>query len=359
VYGESVMASAEKPDQNAPSTQSAQEETTSTEAESRESSHVDSSTNSDSRESDRAALLVSQENTKGGAGQLAGRSPGRIKGRANDGLVELSAPGGTEPRPNDVAVHQSDTVDIQQPELPEQQAQVVRSTSEADASADQSTGRSKSSSTQPPTIGLSTEPSNSAGLASENAQGQDSRDSNSADDVSRRVSSRAKGRCTTASPPSVAGRTLTKGRSRTRSTETSSSTAIGIPEQDPASSDAERESDADDSTRSSASGRRRHGNSPLVRRSIRKRQGRHVSQRNELPAPESRALRHASSPSSRKRLRSPSPENERPAPKSPEKSSHSHKGTLARELVSLLPSDQQRKRRQVNSAGSRRSVLQS
>lgn len=117
---------------------------------------------------------------------------------------------------------------------------------------------------------------------------------------------------------------------------------------------------AEDSDEGSAwsSSRRRHVNSPLVRRSIRNRKGRHVSQRNEVrdaPPPS----RHSAATATRKRTRS-FPEPPSAASESPRAVHQADTGTgkVSRELLSLLPyCYRPRQRRRVSSPGSRRSVL--
>jgi hypothetical protein len=151
--------------------------------------------------------------------------------------------------------------------------------------------------------------------------------------------------------------TVTRGRSRTSAVVSAPSPTRKACSQ-PAL-DQDDESDADDSSVSSEAGSQRHCNSPLVRRSIRKRKGRHVSQRNELPVPESPSTQDEAPVSPPRKRHKPSSEMEVANVKSPVKKASSHKGTMSRELLSLLPDYGPRSRRTGNPAGStRRSVLQ-
>jgi Helicase associated domain len=154
--------------------------------------------------------------------------------------------------------------------------------------------------------------------------------------------------------------TVTRGRSRTCavvSAPTPTRKACSQP-----SRDEDDGSDADDSSESSEGDPQLHCNSPLVRRSIRKRKGRHVSQRNEVPAPESPLARDeapGSPPRKRHKAVSSVSEMETAKSKSPVKKASSHKGTMSRELLSLLQDYRPRTRRTGTAPGSaRRSVLQ-
>jgi hypothetical protein len=305
------------------------------------------------------------------AGGTSGRSTNRSSGRLKEPQEQPNASESILPPSSNsggVEGRQFEPLDIRRPQSPMQEPPEVRG--EADVPVGRSRRRPESSSLQPSTsegpTSLSQLPSSKANTDIKEATSS----SGPSNDVSKRVSSRTQGRSAESSSATVTHENeATQGRSRTRSAAATSAALQASPEQYLATSDGESESDTDYSTHSSSSGsgQRRQCNSPLVHRSIRRRQGRHVSQRNELPAPETRASREPSSPVPRKRLRSSAVDEEEleaeeyaPIPKSPRKNSTNHKGTtMARELLSLLPFDQARKRRQVNSAGSRRTVLQS